>query len=439
MPRTVRLGRRDDLRLALTLRQARARPRRGAAPLALTRDSRRWDAAQDVDPRTGVGGRDILRRATRRRALGGLTGPASRQDARAAPETRPTSVTSGSGDSRAGRIDVANLRLLAELIAAGIAVDEALETLAGLAATSAVRHGLTSVGTNVSAGVPLSVALAPVVPSHVAAIVAGGERIGRIADGLAAAADLAERLADVRGQVRRAMVYPAVVLSVAVLVLLIVATTIVPPLEATFRSLGGELPFPTRLVLAVAGALRSPGAFGVVGAILLARTSFRRLPIDATFRVALRRTLDAAPVLGRIAGEIDVVVATRVVSTVLSSGGSLLDALRLAATSVRLARTALALDGLVEGVATGVGLGHGDHLERLLGPLERSMVLVGEQRGMLALQWARVAGRRLTSLEQRLERIGTVIEPALVVVVGLIAGGAVAALYLPTFRVLELI
>jgi len=267
------------------------------------------------------------------------------------------------------------------------------------------------------------------------ALVSGGERTGRVAAAIRTAADLTGRLDELRVVMRRASVYPAVVLAVGAAMLTLISVTVVPQLERTFLDLGGELPGPTRAVLAISDVLRSLWTPALVVLILLARRPARRLH-DAMPWLRVPRRL---PVIGRLRDDVDLVVLARLVASLLAAGVTLVDALRAAAEVLPAGRLRERVDRAADEVEAGRSAFSADGLGGVLDRAEREVLAVGEVTGLLGTQWARVAERRDVALRERVVRAGALLEPVLVVIVGATVGGAVMALYLPTFRVLDLL
>jgi type II secretory pathway component PulF len=451
---------------------ARARAGRGAGRPARTQDQRRRDG----------------RRAPRRRE-GRVLGGAPRQ-----PQV-PDIDELGAADTVVGpgvvarppgrwSPDATELRLLSELVDGGLTLEQALAQLREVGRAGRRGAGLARVHDEVRAGRSLPDALADVAASrHVVALLAGAELSGRMAPGLEAAATLLEGMAELRATVRRALVYPAIVLTVGIGVLLVVSTTVVPRLEVTFADLGGELPTATRMVVAFSELLRSPwslAACTAFGAALLVRRAVATSGPHVATRVAqwwrpvaaivaaagraVPRTSDAAhgdglsdevlargfrrrlarfaprvPIIGPLRLAIDVAVSSRVVATLVDQGVAAHVALDLAADGMALTHVRHALRHAARAMRSGEAGTGATELGAVLDPLELRMLDVGAAQGILPPQWARVAARRARQLEGRLSALGATVEPLLVVAVGLLVGGAVLALYLPSFRVLELL
>jgi len=329
-----------------------------------------------------------------------------------------------------------HLDLIASLLEAGISLEDAFATFARTSARSPNARAATTVSDAVRRGVGLADALEAVAaPTHVVALARGAERTGRTPEALRAAGELTGRLDELRGAMRRAALYPSVVLLVGLAMVVIISVAVVPQLERTFLDLGGDLPAPTRMVLGVSAALRSVWTPVIaVGLIALRR------PIErASSRLPVARIAARLPVIGALRRDLAVAVLARLVATMLAAGVGLVDVLRSSATALDDAALRDRALRAADEVARGGSAFTDDGLRPVLDPVELEVLAVGERTGLLAEQWRRVAERRSDALSERVLRLGAVMEPLLVVVVGGLVGGAVIALYLPTFRVLDLL
>lgn len=357
--------------------------------------------------------------------------PSARVGSRVRPSPRAVRRT---GRPSGTPVRARELRLLADLLAAGVPLLDGLTTLARTADRRRGGARLHAAAREIEEGRRIATVLGAGAP-HVEALLTVGEEVGRLASALASAADLEERLAAARHRVAAALAYPVLVLVVAVGVVAVVVTTAVPQMAATLSDLGADLPWVTRVVLRFADATSSPAALaapalGLLGAIIV-RAARRGRPEGPAV---------AGPGRGPLGGRaLEVVVATRVIATLLAHSLPLVAALEAAVATSRRHDVRDALGAAVAGVATGRRLVDVVELRTILPEADLLVLAVGEERGLLATQFGRLAERRLADLERRLEVIGALAEPALVLVVGTIVGGVVAALYLPSFRVVELL
>ena len=328
------------------------------------------------------------------------------------------------------------LLLLASLLDAGLRIDRAFVTLAGAARTRSSAEALDHVATRLREGGQLHDALAEVgVPGHVTAPVVGGDRAGRTSVGLRAAAEFVRRLETLRAALRNALVYPVFVLLVGLAIITVMSLTVVPSLERTFADLGGELPLATVAVLRVSSWIRDPWVAGSLLLLILVGRSLRNML--APDRLGL--PYDRIPVVGVLRRDLQLAVFARSAATMLEVGLPLVEALRAAAGTMPQGRVRMAVERAANLLEQGSSAFSLDALGTLLAAEEREILRVAAENGLEAEQWSRVADRRAEVFERRIRRVGALIEPLLVVLVGLLIGGAVLALYLPTFRALDLL
>lgn len=331
--------------------------------------------------------------------------------------------------------------LLATLVDAGVRVDVALSTLADASQRRATRLGAASAASAVSAGSTLAGALSALgAPLHLVALVRSGERTGRLAEALHGAAELGGHLERMRDTVQRALLYPGLVLTIGIVMASVISVAVIPDLERTFRDLGGRLPLPTRVVIAAGTALRGGGGVALVGlavvAVLVA--SARRVRGG---RVASRgrAMLVRLPVVRSVVGDLETAVVAMMLASMLRSGVPFVDALDPVVDALPTGRRRSAVEHARAALRAGRSALEDGGLTRILEPTEREILVVAERTGAIAEQWQRVAELRRERLEERIARLGSTLEPLLVLAVGLVIGGIVLALYLPTFRVLELV
>ncbi len=337
-----------------------------------------------------------------------------------------------------GRWDVTRdqLETMAALLDAGVRLEDAFDTLSELATLRRQQHQARTIALDLRAGRDLASTLRGVgAPDHLIVALSGGQRSGSMAGALRSAGELTGRLEDLRAAVRRAATYPAIILILGVVMLAVVAAVVVPPLERSFVDLGGELPRATRIVLELSAFVRSPVLVALVAVTLVGLAAARR----AGFVVRAPRSLRRLPGVGRFASDLDVAVLARVTAMMLQGGVPFVTALSEAGATLPTGATRDAAEAATAALRHGRSGIDEDGLGRVLDPAEREMLRLGARTGLLSDQWGRVAERRSQALESSVHRVSSLLEPLLIVLVGAVVGGAVMALYLPTFRVLELL
>lgn len=342
----------------------------------------------------------------------------------------------GAGRVASWRPTSEQLAILSSLVGAGVTIEQAFGRLKDLSTSAATRAAAEHLEGRLSAGATLREALDDVAsPALVRALMIAGDRVGRVGQSLGHASALLRSVEELRRSARQSMVYPSVILGIGLMIIVIVSVAVIPPLERTFADLGGSLPAPTRVVLSIGGFIRSLGSIALVlGAITLAWLA-RRL---RTHRVVLQLS-ERVPLVGRARRDLQLALAARMLATMLGAGLPLVESMRVSAEALPPGpvQTALLADAAMrergEGGEGTSGVGS------LLDPVEQEMLAMGERSGLVGEQWSGVAERRAEGLAARMRRTAVLIEPLLVLLVGATVGGAVLALYLPTFRVLELL
>lgn len=326
-------------------------------------------------------------------------------------------------------------RQFATLIEAAVPLLLSLEILQGLTEDRPLRSAIGQVDADIQGGSTLAEALRQhprVFSSIFVAIVDAGEEGGTLDLSLNRLADYMERAQEIRDRVRGAMIYPAVIAMVAVGAVIAMLTLVVPTFENMFSASGMGLPVPTLVLVTASRFLAAQWALVVVAmlfATLVAKTLYstqggRRL----THRILLR-----LPVAGPLALKVSVARFSRTIASLLSSGVTILDAM---AGASRTAGNAVIEDALLrvrERIASGSGVSGPMAVERALPKMLPQMINVGEQTGRLDEMFDKVADFYEREVDADVEGLLKALEPVLVVMVGVILGGMVIAMYLPIF------
>lgn len=346
----------------------------------------------------------------------------------AAPSPRRRRITSG---------DItAFTRQLADLTLAGLTIDRGLTVLAEQAENVGLRAMIESIQAEVRSGIALSRALERhprYFPPMVVNMLRAGELSGQLGEVLERLAQFAEREQTRRAQIVSAMVYPAVLLFVAAGTLAFLLAFVVPRLSGVFEDLGAELPLPTRLLLAITGALTS-GWWAILGgglALWLAFQAYRRTESGA-FQVD--RLMLKMAVLGKVWRKVVIARFARALGTLVAGGVPILEALRVAgqATANRsLQRAAQELEGRVKGGET---ISAAMRATGQFPPVLIHMTAVGEETGDLPRVLLRVAETLDGEAEIAMKRLTTLIEPMIVIFMGGFVGFVVLSILLPVFQ-----
>ena len=332
-------------------------------------------------------------------------------------------------------------RELATLLAAGLPIEEALGALAEQADDARQRTILASLRTRVREGTTLAAALAEQpdnFPEFFRASVAAAEQSGRIDAVLARLADYAESREALRRRVWMALLYPLLLTAVALLVVTGLLLYVVPQVIEVFDSMGRDLPWLTRGLIALSEGLPVFGPWLVL-AVVLAVVGVRAALRDPARRSRLQRGLLRLPVIGRLRLALDTSRFTRTLGLLAGSGVPMLDALRLSTRTVGLLPLRQALERVGARVREGSGLAVSLAESRLFPPVTVRLIANGERAGRLPAMLDQAASHEATLLENRLTTFVAILGPAMILLVGVLVLAIVLAILLPIFELNSLI
>lgn len=321
-------------------------------------------------------------------------------------------------------------RDLANLISAGLPLDRAFELLVGLAETGPMATLLQDLRDRVRGGKALSQALAEH-PKHFDRLfvnmVRAGEASGTLGPVLERISEFQERSAELRSSVQSALMYPIVLVAVAVVAVLTMIFFVVPKFETTFRQFGKALPPATENLLALSHWLRDDGwmlIIGVAALFILVRGRLRTPQGQLNWH---RRKL-TLPVLGDLFSKIEVARLARTLGTLLGNGVSLLPALTIVKDTVDNRALATSLDGVLVRLKAGQGFARPLMETGLYPKLAVHMVAVGEETGRLDAMLLKVADVYDQEVNTALKRALGLLEPILILTLAVVVGGIIYSL-----------
>jgi general secretion pathway protein F len=332
-------------------------------------------------------------------------------------------------------------RQLAALVQSGMPLDQALVAVAEQADVAHVAKLVQAIRTHVMAGESLPAALSrfprTFTPLYRGLIGAGTET-GRLPEVLARLADYLDARLALRQKFVVAMIYPALVTVVALGVIAVLVTSVVPQVVSVYQQSRQTLPLLTQALIATSAFFRATGwlwltLVAVAGAVLA--LAWRR---EHT-RARLHETLLRVPGVGRLAASLDTARYASTLAILVGSGAPLLRALDAATAVVRmipLARAAQAAGALVR---EGVSLSRALKEQRTFPPVLIHLIANGEQSGALAPMLERAAVELERDAERRLAWIAALIQPALIVAMGAIVLVLVLAVMLPIVTMNQLV
>jgi type IV pilus assembly protein PilC len=332
-------------------------------------------------------------------------------------------------------------RQLALLLESGVGIIQALELLQNQATDSGLRKVLFAVINDLRGGKSLSLALAqhPQVFSKLyCKMINVGEQTGSLETVLKSLATYTERQSASMSKIKQAMMYPAVVFCLAIVVAIIMLTVLLPPLISMFKSLGGQLPLPTRILLAGMGFLQSYGVFLLVGLVALGAVGFfyGRTP---TGRYNRDRIMLRLPVLGRLNLVTELARACRSLAVLFRAGLPIPEvmALTIQATGNRV--VARALSQVEQGMLRGQGMAKPMSNNHVFLPMMVEMTKVGEETGSLDESLIMVAENFEIEADRRTQALLGMIEPVMTIAMGIGVGFLALSVFMPIYSSLSLV
>ena len=325
---------------------------------------------------------------------------------------------------------IAFTRDLANLISAGLPLDRAFELLVSLADTGPMAALLQDLRDRVRGGKSLSQALIEHPKQFdrlFVNMVRAGEASGTLGPVLERISEFQERSAELRSSVQSALMYPMVLIGVAVIAVFTMIFFVVPKFEATFRQFGKALPPATENLLALSHWMKEDGWMLLVGAAAMFILVRGRLRSPQGLLAWHRRKLKL-PVLGDLFSKIEVARLARTLGTLLGNGVSLLPALTIVKDTVDNRALANSLDGVLVRLKAGQGFARPLMETGLYPKLAVHMVAVGEETGRLDAMLLKVAQVYDVEVNTALKRALGLMEPILILTLAVVVGGIIFAL-----------
>jgi general secretion pathway protein F len=330
---------------------------------------------------------------------------------------------------------------LATLVEAGLPLERALVILGDVATSRRLRQIVQDVTQSVRAGSTLADALARHQPRPFSRLyvntVRAGERGGVLELALRRLAEHLEAARELREAIVSALIYPALLVVVGMGAVIFLLTFVLPRFAVILADLGQALPLPTRLVLGLSEVLLAYW-WAIAAAVLAVAVAWQTVARSDAGRLRLDAGILALPVAGEVLRKVEVGRAIRTLGTLLSSGVPLLGALDVTREGAGNRVVANALAAVHGGVKRGEGLARPMADTGAFPPLVVHMVRVGEETGRLDDMLGRVAGTYEREVRVAVRRLVATLEPAIIVVLGLVVLGIVLAILLAILSVNEL-
>ena len=332
-------------------------------------------------------------------------------------------------------------RQLATMVDSGIPLVQALDILCEQIEKPVFRSILAKIKDDIETGSSLSDAFArhPAVFSTLYVnMVRAGESSGALDDILDRLATYLEKSNMLQRKVKSSLIYPAVVVTMAILITLVMLLKVIPTFKGIFAMLGGELPFPTRVLIFVSDTIRGMFVY-VASGIAIGVFALKRYMKTRQGRENFDKMLLSMPVLGSLFRKVAVAKFTRTFATLVKSGVPILVSLEIVGKTAGNTVIEKAVDSVRTGIKEGENIADPLAKSGAFPPMVVRMIKVGEQTGELEKMLTKIADFYEDQVDVAVSGLTSLIEPLIIGFLGIGIGGIVIAMFLPVFKLTEII
>jgi type IV pilus assembly protein PilC len=265
-------------------------------------------------------------------------------------------------------------------------------------------------------------------------LVESGEQAGALEHLLEKIATYKEKTEAIKKKIKKALTYPAAVLVVAFVVTTILLIFVIPSFEDLFKGFGADLPSFTRMIIDLSVFVRTKGVFILIVASAGIATFFYFYKRSRPMRHFLDRMMLKAPIIGPILQKAAIARYSRTLSTMFAAGVPLVEALESVAGATGNIVYEVGVLAIRDEVATGQRLQQSMENTGLFPNMVIQMIAVGEESGSLDQMSGKVADFYEADVDDAVDNLSSLLEPAIMAILGVLVGGLVVAMYLPIFK-----
>ena len=333
-------------------------------------------------------------------------------------------------------------RQISTMLVTGVPLVQALKLVSNNHKKAEMKSILMSVTRAVEAGTPMSKAMRTA-STHFDALytdlISTGELSGNLAEVFERLATYREKSEELRAKVIKALIYPAMVMLVALGVSYLMLTQVIPEFEKMFSGFGAELPWFTRQVLDLSAWMQNWGSFialGTLSLIISARILVKR---SDSFRLMMDRAILKIPVLGAVLSKAAIAKFSRTLATSFSAGIPILTSLKTTSKTSGNLHYQLAVEEVYRDTAAGMPMYVAMRNCDVFPELVLQMVMIGEESGRLDEMLNKVATIYEFEVDNTVDNLSKILEPLIIVFLGVVVGGLVTAMYLPIFNLMSVL
>jgi type IV pilus assembly protein PilC len=333
-------------------------------------------------------------------------------------------------------------RQISTMLVTGVPLVQALKLVSNNHKKAEMKSILMSVTRAVEAGTPMSKAMRTA-STHFDALytdlIATGELSGNLAEVFERLATYREKSEELRAKVIKALIYPAMVMLVALGVSYLMLTQVIPEFEKMFSGFGADLPWFTRQVLDLSAWMQNWGSFIALGALSLVISARILVKRSDSFRLMMDRAILRIPVLGAVLSKAAIAKFSRTLATSFSAGIPILTSLKTTSKTSGNLHYQLAVEEVYRDTAAGMPMYVAMRNCDVFPELVLQMVMIGEESGRLDDMLNKVATIYEFEVDNTVDNLSKILEPLIIVFLGVVVGGLVTAMYLPIFNLMSVL
>ncbi|HCF05300.1 MAG: type secretion system protein [Desulfomicrobiaceae bacterium] len=332
-------------------------------------------------------------------------------------------------------------RQFATMINAGVPILQSLQILSEQTENPKLRRRLYSIRADIEGGSSLFDALKKypdIFDSLYTNMVNAGEAGGILDQVLLRLADYIEKAAKLKAKIKGAMIYPAVVVTVAIAVIAVILIFVIPTFKTMFESMGGSLPAPTVFVINLSNFVVNNFLL-LLGGAVAAFVAFKLFYRWEKGQILVDRWVLFLPVFGPLLRKAAVAKFSRTLSTMVSSGVPILNALDIVSKTSGNKTVELGVLDARKSIAEGQTLAEPLEETGVFPPMVIHMISIGEATGALDTMLGKIADFYDDEVDVAVESLTSLIEPVMIVFLGVVVGGLVISMYLPIFSIADVV
>ena len=332
-------------------------------------------------------------------------------------------------------------RQLSTMVEAGIPLVNVLDVLSQQIEKKGFAAVIKKIRDDVETGSSFSQALTKhprIFSSLYINLVKAGESSGMLDEILNRVATYLEKTSALQRKVKTAMVYPIAVISISIAITIFLLVKVVPTFQGIFDMLGGSLPLPTQILIFVSNILRKWFLFGFIGVVVLV-IALKRYAMTEGGKLFFDRLILKLPVFGDIVRKVSVAKFSRTLSTLVKSGVPILSSLDIVAKTAGNKVVEMAVNDSKKAVREGKNLATPLSKSPVFPPMVVRMISVGEQAGELEKMLSKIADFYDEQVDSAVASLTSIIEPMIILFLGVVVGGIVLSIFMPIFKITEII